>query len=94
MGSNIHGVSCSANNYLKTAWADIKTRREENQKCSITLFEQKLECFMRLYNEIMRKEENISCLVCESLETELEEMQNDNDLSSFMKTLRTHDTNT
>ncbi|HCP8089516.1 TPA: hypothetical protein OFX69_000303 [Escherichia coli] len=94
MGSNIHGVSCSANNYLKTAWADIKTRREENQKCSITLFEQKLECFMRLYNEIMRKEESISCLVCESLETELEEMQNDNDLSSFMKTLRTHDTNT
>ncbi|WP_289693439.1 hypothetical protein, partial [Escherichia coli] len=24
MGSNIHGISCTANNYLKQAWNDIK----------------------------------------------------------------------
>ncbi|EPV5844386.1 TPA: hypothetical protein ACGHFD_001386, partial [Escherichia coli] len=23
MGSNIHGISCTANNYLKQAWNDI-----------------------------------------------------------------------
>ncbi|HGU9345175.1 TPA: hypothetical protein ACNBQ9_004962, partial [Escherichia coli] len=24
MGSNIHGISCTANNYLKQAWHNIK----------------------------------------------------------------------
>lgn len=49
---------------------------------------------MRLYNELRRKvnEEDTPCLECESLEKEFEEMQNDNDLSLFMRTLRTNDT--
>ncbi|MEH0851107.1 hypothetical protein, partial [Escherichia coli] len=61
---------------------------------SITLFENTLVCFMRLYNELRRKvnEEDIPCLECESLEKQLYEMQNDNDLSSFLKTLHAKDT--
>ena len=94
MGSNIHGISCTANNYLKQAWNDIKNEYEKNQTYSITLFENTLVCFMRLYNELRRKvnEEDTPCLECESLEKEFEEMQNDNDLSLFMRTLRTNDT--
>ncbi|MDO2331578.1 hypothetical protein Q2465_25850, partial [Escherichia coli] len=51
-------------------------------------------CFMRLYKEIRRQkaEDYIPCLECESLEKEFEEMQNDNDLSLFMRTLRTNGT--
>ncbi|EOM4833653.1 TPA: hypothetical protein ACG33Y_000648, partial [Escherichia coli] len=52
MGSNIHGISCTANNYLKQAWNDIKNEYEKNQTYSITLFENTLVCFMRLYNEL------------------------------------------
>lgn len=94
MGSNIHGISCTANNYLKQAWNDIKNEYEKNQTYSITLFENTLVCFMRLYNELRRKvnEEDTPCLECESLEKEFEEMQNDNDLSLFMRILRTNDT--
>ncbi|HDX4309536.1 TPA: hypothetical protein ROG46_004830, partial [Escherichia coli] len=93
MGSNIHGISCTANNYLKQTWNDIKNEYEKNQTYSITLFENTLVCFMRLYNELRRKvnEEDTPCLECESLEKEFEEIQNDNDLSLFMKTLRTND---
>ncbi|EFB5874287.1 hypothetical protein CYI92_003198 [Escherichia coli] len=60
----------------------------------MTLFENTLVCFMRLYNELRRKvnEEDIPCLECESLEKQLYEMQNDNDLSSFLKTLHAKDT--
>ncbi|EHC5792715.1 hypothetical protein JS874_002089, partial [Escherichia coli] len=91
---NIHGISCTANNYLKQAWNDIKNEYEKNQTYSITLFENTLVCFMRLYNELRRKvnEEDILCLECESLEKQLYEMQNDNDLSSFLKTLHAKDT--
>lgn len=91
---NIHGISCTANNYLKQAWNDIKNEYEKNQTYSITLFENTLVCFMRLYNELRRKvnEEDIPCLECESLEKQLYEMQNDNDLSSFLKTLHAKDT--
>ncbi|WP_159188470.1 YccE family protein [Escherichia coli] len=94
MGSNIYGISCTANNYLKQAWNDIKNEYEKNQTYSITLFENTLVCFMRLYNELRRKvnEEDIPCLECESLEKQLYEMQNDNDLSSFLKTLHAKDT--
>ncbi|HHW1493901.1 TPA: YccE family protein [Escherichia coli] len=94
MSSNIHGISCTANNYLKQAWNDIKNEYEKNQTYSITLFENTLVCFMRLYNELRRKvdEEDIPCLECESLEKQLYEMQNDNDLSSFLKTLHAKDT--
>ncbi len=94
MGSNIHGISCTANNYLKQAWHNIKKEHEKNQTYSITLFENTLVCFMRLYKEIRRQkaEDYIPCLECESLEKEFEEMQNDNDLSLFMRTLRTNDT--
>ncbi|HAW7707470.1 TPA: YccE family protein [Escherichia coli] len=94
MSSNIHGISCTANNYLKQAWNDIKNEYEKNQIYSITLFENTLVCFMRLYNELRRKvnEEDIPCLECESLEKQLYEMQNDNDLSSFLKTLHAKDT--
>ncbi|MDY9040520.1 YccE family protein [Escherichia coli] len=94
MGSNIHGISCTANNYLKQAWNDIKNEYEKNQTYSITLFENTLVCFMRLYNELRRKvnEEDIPCPECESLEKQLYEMQNDNDLSSFLKTLHAKDT--
>lgn len=94
MGSNIHGISCTANNYLKQAWNDIKNEHEKNQTYSITLFENTLVCFMRLYKEIRRQkaEDYIPCLECESLEKEFEEMQSDNDLSLFMRTLRTNDT--
>ncbi|WP_261595905.1 YccE family protein [Escherichia coli] len=94
MGSNIHGISYTANNYLKQAWNDIKNEYEKNQTYSITLFENTLVCFMRLYNELRRKvnEEDIPCLECESLEKQLYEMQNDNDLSSFLKTLHAKDT--
>ena len=94
MSSNIHGISCTANNYLKQAWNEIKNEYEKNQKYSITLFENTLVCFMRLYNELRRKvnEEDIPCLECESLEKQLYEMQNDNDLSSFLKTLHAKDT--
>ena len=94
MGSNIHGISCTANNYLKQAWNDIKNEYEKNQTYSITLFENTLVCFMRLYKEIRRHkaEDYIPCLECDSLEKEFEEMQNDNDLSLFMRTLRTNDT--
>ncbi|MFS8286706.1 YccE family protein [Escherichia coli] len=94
MGSNIHGISCTANNYLKQAWNDIKNEYEKNQTYSITLFENTLVCFMRLYNELRRKvnEEDIPCLECESLEKQLYEMQNDNDLSSFLKILHAKDT--
>ncbi|HFM0658372.1 TPA: hypothetical protein ACG6AJ_004770, partial [Escherichia coli] len=28
MGSNIHGISCTANNYLKQAWHNIKKEHE------------------------------------------------------------------
>ena len=94
MGSNIHGISCTANNYLKQAWNDIKNEYEKNQTYSITLFENTLVCFMRLYKEIRRQkaEDYIPCLECDSLEKEFEEMQNDNDLSLFLRTLRTNDT--
>jgi len=94
MSSNIHGISCTTNNYLKQAWNDIKNEYEKNQTYSITLFENTLVCFMRLYNELRRKvnEEDIPCLECESLEKQLYEMQNDNDLSSFLKTLHAKDT--
>ena len=94
MSSNIHGISCTANNYLKQAWNDIKNEYEKNQTYSITLFENTLVCFMRLYNELRRKvnEEDIPCLECESLDKQLYEMQNDNDLSSFLKTLHAKDT--
>ncbi|PJG73047.1 hypothetical protein CVO79_18365 [Escherichia coli] len=34
---NIHGISCTANNYLKQAWNDIKNEYEKNQTYSITL---------------------------------------------------------
>ncbi|HGY7137026.1 TPA: hypothetical protein ACNTC5_004832, partial [Escherichia coli] len=53
-------------------------------------------CFMRLYKEIRRQkaEDYIPCLECDSLEKEFEEMQNDNDLSLFLRTLRTNDTET
>ncbi|HAO3467328.1 TPA: YccE family protein [Escherichia coli] len=87
-------MSCTANNYLKQAWNDIKNEYEKNQTYSITLFENTLVCFMRLYNELRRKvnEEDIPCLECESLEKQLYEMQNDNDLSSFLKTLHAKDT--
>ncbi|MCO8152884.1 YccE family protein [Escherichia coli] len=96
MSSNIHGISCTANNYLKQAWNNIKNEREKNQKYSITLFENTLVCFMRLYKEIRRQkaEDYIPCLECDSLEKEFEEMQNDNDLSLFLRTLRTNDTET
>ncbi|WP_332831834.1 YccE family protein [Escherichia coli] len=96
MSSNIHGISCTANNYLKQAWNNIKNEHEKNQKYSITLFENTLVCFMRLYKEIRRQkaEDYISCLECDSLEKEFEEMQNDNDLSLFLRTLRTNDTET
>ena len=89
---NIHGISCTANNYLKQAWNDIKNEYEKNQTYSITLFENTLVCFMRLYKEIRRQqaEDYIPCLECDSLEKEFEEIQNDNDLSLFMKTLRTN----
>ena len=62
---------------------------KKNQKYSITLFENTLVCFMRLYKEIRRQkaEDYIPCLECDSLEKEFEEMQNDNDLSLFMRTL-------
>ncbi|EFA1460987.1 YccE family protein, partial [Escherichia coli] len=55
-----------------------------------------LVCFMRLYKEIRRQkaEDYIPCLECDSLEKEFEEMQNDNDLSLFLRTLRTNDTET
>ncbi|HFO6230034.1 TPA: YccE family protein, partial [Escherichia coli] len=68
----------------------------KNQKYSITLFENTLVCFMRLYKEIRRQkaEDYIPCLECDSLEKEFEEMQNDNDLSLFLRTLRTNDTET
>ena len=94
MGSNIHGISCTANNYLKQAWHNIKKEHEKNQTYSITLFDNTLVCFMRLYKEIRRQkaEDYIPCLECESLEKEFEEMQNDNDLSLFLRTLRTNDT--
>ena len=90
MGSNIHGISCTANNYLKQAWNDIKNDYEKNQTYSITLFENTLVCFMRLYKEIRRQkaEDYIPCLECESLEKEFEEMQNDNDLSLFIKEVK------
>ena len=93
MSSNIHGISCTANNYLKQAWNDIKNEYEKNKTYSITLFENTLVCFMRLYKEIRRQqaEDYIPCLECDSLEKEFEEIQNDNDLSLFMKTLRTND---
>ena len=35
MGSNIHGISCTANNYLKQAWNDIKNEYEKNQTYSM-----------------------------------------------------------
>ncbi|STJ12129.1 yccE [Escherichia coli] len=49
--------------------------------------------FIQLYKEIRRQqaEDYIPCLECDSLEKEFEEIQNDNDLSLFMKTLRTND---
>ena len=50
MSSNIHGISCTANNYLKEAWSNIKNEHEKNQKYSITLFENTLVCFIQLYN--------------------------------------------
>jgi len=81
---------------LKQAWNNIKNEHEKNQKYSITLFENTLVCFMRLYKEIRRQkaEDYIPCLECDSLEKEFEEMQNDNDLSLFLRTLRTNDTET
>ncbi|HBA2750768.1 TPA: YccE family protein [Escherichia coli] len=62
----------------------------------MTLFENTLVCFMRLYKEIRRQkaEDYIPCLECDSLEKEFEEMQNDNDLSLFLRILRTNDTET
>lgn len=89
-------IICTANNYLKQAWNNIKNEHEKNQKYSITLFENTLVCFMRLYKEIRRQkaEDYIPCLECDSLEKEFEEMQNDNDLSLFLRTLRTNDTET
>ncbi|HHU8168739.1 TPA: hypothetical protein ACULKB_005062, partial [Escherichia coli] len=51
MSSNIHGISCTANNYLKEAWSNIKNEHEKNQKYSITLFENTLVCFIQLYKE-------------------------------------------
>ncbi|EFG7202418.1 hypothetical protein BMM30_005515, partial [Escherichia coli] len=74
----------------------MKNEHEKNQKYSITLFENTLVCFMRLYKEIRRQkaEDYIPCLECDSLEKEFEEMQNDNDLSLFLRTLRTNDTET
>lgn len=54
MSSNIHGISCTANNYLKEAWSNIKMSTK-NQTYSITLFENTLVCFMRLYKEIRRQ---------------------------------------
>lgn len=36
---NIHGISCTANNYLKQAWNDIKNEYEKNQTYSISRFE-------------------------------------------------------
>ncbi|WP_252150313.1 hypothetical protein, partial [Escherichia coli] len=30
MGSNIHGISCTANNYLKQAWNDIKNEGNDS----------------------------------------------------------------
>ncbi|PKJ21593.1 hypothetical protein E5P51_05955 [Escherichia coli] len=59
MGSNIHGISCTANNYLKQAWNDIKNEYEKNQTYSITLFENTLVCFMRLYNELRGSDSNL-----------------------------------
>ncbi|HBC9810851.1 TPA: YccE family protein [Escherichia coli] len=90
---NIHGISCTANNYLKEAWSNIKNEYKKNQTYSMTLFEITLVCFMRLYKEIRRQqaEDYIPCLECDSLEKEFEEIQNDDDLSLFMKTLRTND---
>ncbi|ELG90027.1 hypothetical protein A311_01610 [Escherichia coli KTE146] len=90
---NIHGISCTANNYLKEAWSNIKNEYKKNQTYSMTLFEKTLVCFMRLYKEIRRQqaEDYIPCLECDSLEKEFEEIQNDDDLSLFMKTLRTND---
>ncbi|CDL29632.1 TPA: YccE family protein [Escherichia coli] len=81
---------------MKQAWNNIKNEHEKNQKYSITLFENTLVCFMRLYKEIRRQkaEDYIPCLECDSLEKEFEEMQNDNDLSLFLRTLRTNDTET
>ncbi|EOL4104273.1 hypothetical protein V9N87_RS26395, partial [Escherichia coli] len=75
---------------------NIKNEYEKNQKYSITLFENTLVCFMRLYKEIRRQkaEDYIPCLECDSLAKEFEEMQNDNDLSLFLRTLRTNDTET
>ncbi|VDA97367.1 hypothetical protein BANRA_04906 [Escherichia coli] len=56
-------------------------------------FENTLVCFMRLYKEIRRQKLKTTFHAeCESLEKEFEEMQNDNDLSLFMRTLRTNDT--
>lgn len=51
---------------------------------------------MRLYKEIRRQkaEDYIPCLECDSLEKEFEEMHHDNDLSLFLRTLRTNDTET
>lgn len=94
MGSNIHGISCTANNYLKQAWHNIKKEHEKNQTYSITIFENTLVCFMRFYKEIRHQqaEDYIPCLECDSLEKEFEEMQDDNDLSLFLRTLRTNDT--
>ncbi|MCZ0303307.1 YccE family protein [Escherichia coli] len=91
---NIHGISCTANNYLKQAWHNIKKEHEKNQTYSITIFENTLVYFMRLYKEIRHQqaEDYIPCLECDSLEKEFEEMQNDNDLSLFLRTLRTNDT--
>ena len=37
MSSNIHGISCTANNYLKQAWNNIKNEHEKKSKYSITL---------------------------------------------------------
>ncbi len=68
MGSNIHGISCTANNYLKQAWHNIKKEHEKNQTYSITIFENTLVCFMRLYKEIRHQqaEDYIPCLECDS----------------------------
>lgn len=54
MGSNIHGISCTANNYLKQARHNIK---KEHEKSNIFnhAFENTLVCFMRLYKEIRRQ---------------------------------------
>lgn len=84
MGSNLHGISCTANNYLKQARNDIKMSTKKSNIFNHA-FENTLVCFMRLYNELRRKvnEEDTPCLECESLEKQLYEMQNDNDLSSF-----------